>query len=135
MVRIPDLMVLTEAVAVTLQGAARSIVLPDMSPPALVVEVVSPGIEHEQQDYCYQRSPLPFPLMISPLHKTARSHDKISVGEACAFAQHLEEKHNRTDEISDRTEPLAKICKPYFSCLRASLSGQRWRSLCVAQSR
>lgn len=54
--RIPDLMVLTEAAAAALQGAARSILLPDMPPPALVVEVVSPGIENEQRDYRYKRS-------------------------------------------------------------------------------
>ncbi|MFM7449041.1 MAG: Uma2 family endonuclease [Leptolyngbyaceae cyanobacterium] len=54
--RIPDLMVLTEAAAAALQGAARSILLMDMPPPALVVEVVSPGIENEQRDYRYKRS-------------------------------------------------------------------------------
>ena len=53
--RIPDLMVLTEEAAAALQGAARSILLTDMPPPALVVEVVSPGIESEQRDYRYQR--------------------------------------------------------------------------------
>ncbi|QZZ22522.1 Uma2 family endonuclease [Leptothermofonsia sichuanensis E412] len=55
-VRVPDLMVLTEEAAAALQGAARSILLPDMPPPALVVEVVSPGIENEQRDYRYKRS-------------------------------------------------------------------------------
>ena len=55
-VRIPDLMVLTEESAAALQGAERSILLPDMPPPALVVEVVSPGIENEQRDYRYKRS-------------------------------------------------------------------------------
>ncbi|OUC11751.1 MAG: hypothetical protein B0A82_26545 [Alkalinema sp. CACIAM 70d] len=54
--RIPDLMVLTEDAATALQGAARSILLPDMPPPALVVEVVSPGVENEQRDYRYKRS-------------------------------------------------------------------------------
>ncbi|MGI0494865.1 Uma2 family endonuclease [Alkalinema pantanalense CENA528] len=54
--RIPDLMVLTEDAAMALQGAARSILLPDMPPPALVVEVVSPGVENEQRDYRYKRS-------------------------------------------------------------------------------
>lgn len=54
--RVPDLMVLTEEAAAALQGAARSILLPDMPPPALVVEVVSPGIENEQRDYRYKRS-------------------------------------------------------------------------------
>ncbi len=55
-VRIPDLMVLTQESATALQGAARSILLPDMPPPALVVEVVSPGLENEQRDYRYKRS-------------------------------------------------------------------------------
>lgn len=54
--RVPDLMVLTEEAAAALQGATRSILLPDMPPPALVVEVVSPGIENEQRDYRYKRS-------------------------------------------------------------------------------
>lgn len=54
--RVPDLMVLTEESAAALQGAARSILLPDMPPPALVVEVVSPGTENEQRDYRYKRS-------------------------------------------------------------------------------
>lgn len=55
-VRIPDLMVLTPESATALQGATRSILLPDMPPPALVVEVVSPGLENEQRDYRYKRS-------------------------------------------------------------------------------
>jgi Uma2 family endonuclease len=55
-VRIPDLMVLTEEAAAALEGASRSILLPDMPPPALVVEVVSPGTQNEQRDYRYKRS-------------------------------------------------------------------------------
>lgn len=54
--RVPDLMVLTEEAAAALQGAKRSILLFDMPPPALVVEVVSPGTENEQRDYRYKRS-------------------------------------------------------------------------------
>lgn len=54
--RIPDLMVLTEESVAALSGASRSILLPDMPPPALVVEVVSPGLENEQRDYRYKRS-------------------------------------------------------------------------------
>jgi Uma2 family endonuclease len=54
--RVPDLMVLTEEAAAALQGASRSILLPEMPPPALVVEVVSPGTENEQRDYRYKRS-------------------------------------------------------------------------------
>jgi Uma2 family endonuclease len=54
--RVPDLMVLTEDAAAALAGATRSILLPDMPPPALVVEVVSPGKENEDRDYRYKRS-------------------------------------------------------------------------------
>jgi Uma2 family endonuclease len=54
--RVPDLMVLTEEAAAALQGAKRSILLSDMPPPALVVEVVSPGTKNEQRDYRYKRS-------------------------------------------------------------------------------
>ncbi|NHC35506.1 Uma2 family endonuclease [Scytonema millei] len=54
--RVPDLMVLTEDLAAALAGTARSIIMPDMPPPALVVEVVSPGKENEDRDYRYKRS-------------------------------------------------------------------------------
>jgi Uma2 family endonuclease len=54
--RVPDLMVLTEELAAALAGTSRSIILPDMPPPALVVEVVSPGAENENRDYRYKRS-------------------------------------------------------------------------------
>lgn len=54
--RIPDLMLLTEEAVTALSGAPRSILLPDMPPPALVVGVVSPGTENEQRDYRYKRS-------------------------------------------------------------------------------
>ena len=55
-VRFPDLIVLTEAGAEALQGSKRSIVMPDMPPPALVVEVVSPGKANQDRDYRYKRS-------------------------------------------------------------------------------
>ncbi len=55
-VRVPDLMVLTEELEAALAGCDRSIVLPDMPPPALIVEIVSPGKEHEERDYRYKRS-------------------------------------------------------------------------------
>jgi Uma2 family endonuclease len=54
--RIPDLMVLTEDLAAALTGAKRSVVMPDMPPPALVVEIVSPGTANEVRDYRYKRS-------------------------------------------------------------------------------
>ena len=54
--RIPDLVVLTEELAAILQGATRSTITSDMPPPALVVEVVSPGKINEDRDYRYRRS-------------------------------------------------------------------------------
>ena len=53
-VRAPDLIVLSEELVIELEGATRSIVYMDMSPPSLVVEVVSP--KQEKQDYRYKRS-------------------------------------------------------------------------------
>jgi Uma2 family endonuclease len=53
-VRVPDLLVLSEEGATALEGASRSIVLMDMPPPLLVVEVVSPG--QDKRDYRYKRS-------------------------------------------------------------------------------
>ncbi|GAB4283592.1 MAG: Uma2 family endonuclease [Oscillatoriaceae cyanobacterium] len=55
-VRVPDLMVMTEELAQAMQGASRSIVMSDMPPPQLVVEVVSPGQKNEERDYRYKRS-------------------------------------------------------------------------------
>ena len=53
-VRIPDLVVFSEELAVAMQGATRSLILMDMPPPELVVEVVSPS--QENRDYRYKRS-------------------------------------------------------------------------------
>jgi Uma2 family endonuclease len=55
-VRLPDLMVLTEELAITLEPAIRSTVMMDMPPPQLVVEVVSPGKKNIDRDYRYKRS-------------------------------------------------------------------------------
>ena len=55
-VRLPDFAVLTEELAQALEGASRSIVMPDMPQPQLVVEVVSPGQENASRDYRYKRS-------------------------------------------------------------------------------
>lgn len=52
--RLPNLMVLTEELAAALEGARRSAVMPDMPPPMLVAEVVSPG--QETRVYRYKRS-------------------------------------------------------------------------------
>jgi Uma2 family endonuclease len=53
-VRVPNLIVLSEEGAMALEGASRSIVLMEMPPPLLVVEVVSPN--QEKRDYRYKRS-------------------------------------------------------------------------------
>jgi len=53
-VRIPDLIILSEELAVAMEGAKRSMVFMDMPPPLLVVEVVSPS--QENRDYRYKRS-------------------------------------------------------------------------------
>ncbi|MFM1842181.1 MAG: hypothetical protein RLZZ490_917 [Cyanobacteriota bacterium] len=55
-VRIPDLLVLSEELEAALAGAKRSIVMMDMPPPVLAVEIVSPGKENEDRDYRYKRS-------------------------------------------------------------------------------
>ncbi len=55
-VRLPDLIVLSEELAVALEGASRSIVMLDMPPPRLVVEVVSPGKKNSDRDYRFKRS-------------------------------------------------------------------------------
>ena len=55
-VRLPDLTVLSEELAQAMEGASRSIILLDMPPPQLVVEVVSPGRENNERDYRYKRS-------------------------------------------------------------------------------
>lgn len=55
-VRLPDLMVLTEELADTLYDSGRSTIMSDMPPPALVVEVVSPGKVNQDHDYRYKRS-------------------------------------------------------------------------------
>jgi len=55
-VRVPDLLVLTEELAQVMTGATRSIVMLDMPPPELVVEVVSPGNENKNRDYRYKKS-------------------------------------------------------------------------------
>jgi len=55
-VRIPDLMVLGEALVSALQGKSRSTITEAMPAPLLVVEVVSPGKVNEDRDYRYKRS-------------------------------------------------------------------------------
>jgi Uma2 family endonuclease len=52
--RFPDVMILSEELETALHGARRSTIMPEMPPPLLVVEVVSPG--QEKRDYRYKRS-------------------------------------------------------------------------------
>ncbi|MEA5517223.1 Uma2 family endonuclease [Nodularia sp. UHCC 0506] len=53
-VRVPDVVVYSEELANVMQEATRSLILMDMPPPLLVVEVVSPN--QENRDYRYKRS-------------------------------------------------------------------------------
>lgn len=54
--RIPDLLVHTEESAAALVGARRATLTRDMPPPALVVEVVSPGETNRIRDYRYKHT-------------------------------------------------------------------------------
>ncbi|MDB9485472.1 Uma2 family endonuclease [Dolichospermum circinale CS-1225] len=53
-VRVPDLVVFSEELAKIMEGATRSLILMDMPPPLLVVELVSPN--QGNRDYRYKRS-------------------------------------------------------------------------------
>ncbi|MFM7440909.1 MAG: Uma2 family endonuclease [Snowella sp.] len=53
-VRVPDLVMYSEELARVMEGAKRSLILMDMPPPLLVVEVVSPN--QASRDYRYKRS-------------------------------------------------------------------------------
>jgi len=54
--RIPDLLVHTEESLAALAGANRATLTRDMPPPALVIEVVSPGATHRARDYRYKHT-------------------------------------------------------------------------------
>jgi len=54
--RLPDLLVHTEESLAALAGASRATISRDMPPPALVIEVVSPGIENRNRDYRYKHT-------------------------------------------------------------------------------
>lgn len=54
--RCPDLMVLTENLSNALQGAKRSVVMPEMPPPAVAIEIISPGSTNHYRDYVEKRS-------------------------------------------------------------------------------
>jgi Uma2 family endonuclease len=54
--RLPDLMVHTEESKAAISGATRSIITRDMPPPALIIEVVSPGSTNRARDYRHKRT-------------------------------------------------------------------------------
>lgn len=54
--RVPDLMVHSEESHAALSGGKRAILLRDMPPPALVVEIVSPGQQNRDRDYRFKRT-------------------------------------------------------------------------------
>jgi Uma2 family endonuclease len=54
--RLPDLMVHTEESYAALIGATRATITRDMPPPALVIEIVSPGTANRIRDYRYKRT-------------------------------------------------------------------------------
>ncbi len=55
-VRLPDLTVLTEECYQSRKGKKRNIITLDMPPPALVIEIVSPGTENRARDYRHKRT-------------------------------------------------------------------------------
>ncbi len=54
--RIPDLILHSDESLAALDDGARAVILLEMPPPALVVEVVSPGQENRDRDYRYKRT-------------------------------------------------------------------------------
>ncbi|UZQ54423.1 Uma2 family endonuclease [Trichothermofontia sichuanensis B231] len=54
--RVPDLLVHSEESLAALAGASRATLTRDMPPPALVIEVVSPGIANRHRDYRYKHT-------------------------------------------------------------------------------
>ena len=75
--RYPDLMVMTEELEAAMGASARSIVLPEMPAPRLVVEVVSPGEPGEEnydRDYVEKRREyaargIPEYWIVDPTHR------------------------------------------------------------------
>ena len=54
--RLPDLLVHTEESLAALTGSTRATVTRDMPPPAIAIEVVSPGAATRARDYRYKRT-------------------------------------------------------------------------------
>ncbi len=55
-VRLPDLMILSEELAVILTETKRGTIGLDMPPPELIIEVASPGTTNQERDYRFKRS-------------------------------------------------------------------------------
>ncbi len=53
---LPDLMLHTKASKVALLGSARATLTRDMSPPALIIEIVSPGSANRNRDYRHKHT-------------------------------------------------------------------------------
>ncbi|UBF24148.1 Uma2 family endonuclease [Kovacikia minuta CCNUW1] len=54
--RLPDLVVHTEESKAALRGSTRNTLTRDMPPPAIVIEVVSPGATNRARDYRHKRT-------------------------------------------------------------------------------
>ena len=54
--RLPELLVHAEESYAALMSSNQAVLLQDMPPPSLIVEVVSPGKENRDQDYRYKRT-------------------------------------------------------------------------------
>ena len=54
--RLPDLIVLSEELALALADSNRGTITLEMPPPELIIEVVSPGKTNEERDYRFKRS-------------------------------------------------------------------------------
>jgi Uma2 family endonuclease len=54
--RLPDLIVHSEESKAALSGKKRSLITRDMPPPALIIEVVSPGATNRSRDYRHKRT-------------------------------------------------------------------------------
>jgi Uma2 family endonuclease len=54
--RIPDLIVHSEDSLLALEGATRATLIRDMPPPAIAIEIVSPGQTNRDRDYRYKRT-------------------------------------------------------------------------------
>jgi Uma2 family endonuclease len=54
--RMPDLLVHTEDSQAAVLGTKRDVIRFEMPPPAIVIEVVSPGTENRNRDYRYKRT-------------------------------------------------------------------------------